>query len=331
MTQASQQAAEAHNAANMARISQLEAIIASRPEQSLKISPLEHSLLKSLTDLPQFEGTTARTWEDFEKEFRNKAAQIPSLTQDHWVRYIHSRLGVRAIEHARTKNLIDSHGNILVTNFDAYCSAMRTAAFGNQMSVTAKLIHLMNMTQSGHLSDPMEFLREKERYLNQIPDADMAGYVRAAITLKGMDPALVTAISPNPSSVPPADGLYYSYADVRQQVVAVMGTQQMVLQSVQQGAARKLYIPPPPPKFNSTQPRTPVVPAPPVVTSNKFSALSVPASSPGQVKDYSKSVCVDCGQLGHGSKYYHKCPQFVPGTTPVKKAKFNTNPAVNKK
>jgi len=308
-------ALQTQNELQAQRISQLETALNNRANiQSFDaVSRFDQTLLKSLTDIPLFTGEDNKTWESFENEFIAKAAQIESLPASQWVRIMHSRLGARALEHAKSTHLTDASGTLLVTNFSAYCAAMRTASFGQSLSKTAKIHALIAVQQSGKYSDPLAFLREKERLLNQIPEADMAGYVRAALTLWGMESALVTAITPNPSSAAPADGLYYSYADVKMQVMAILGTQQLLLQSGQQTKRQQQDRPPPPPKSFQHYPhmpnaRAPYKPAPPSVpnpNANRFQPL---AASPSGHIDFFQVICVDCGNPGHMTKNYMKCP-----------------------
>lgn len=195
-------------------------ILEARLDSQSQISKLDESLLRQLTNMQMFDGSGSRTWEDFEQEFRNKASQIQSLPRADWVRYMHSRICDRALEYAKSKELVDSQNQLTTTDFEAYCAKMAEAMFGDTLSKTGKIQALASMTQTGKLSNVMDFLRAKEKLLNQIPLEDMAGYVRAALAMSGMEPSIVTAISPNPTS---PDGLFHSYADVRKQVVAVIG------------------------------------------------------------------------------------------------------------
>jgi hypothetical protein len=330
-------AAERNRASNLERISALERQLAERPERYERLSPFEQVLLKALTDMPQFEGTDARTWEDFEQEFRSKAAQISSLPLSQWARHMHSRLGARALEHAKTKGLVDAHGTLIVTDFAEYCEAMKSGSFGQAMSMTAKIHYIASLTQTGEFADPLVFLREKEKYLNQIPEGDMAGYIRASLALMGMDTNLVTAITPNPSSKPPADGLYHSYADVRQQVIAVLGMQKMVLQSAAQAQQKRHAsswsvpntghpnkgansVPYHAKSFNTNHGQAKSGFASTSV-GNKYAPLAnavlpPPPAHSARENPYSNIVCTDCGEKGHTSKGYYKCSLHVPSKKP---------------
>jgi len=47
-----------------------------------KLNPFEQSMLRGLTDMQMFNGEGTRTWDDFQKEFANKASMIPSLPRN---------------------------------------------------------------------------------------------------------------------------------------------------------------------------------------------------------------------------------------------------------
>ena len=319
----------AHQQSTDARIAALEARLAQQSQHS--VNKLDETLLRQLSSIDNFTGTGTRPWEDFEQEFRNKASQIPSLPRTEWVRYLHFQVKDRALEYAKVQGLVSSDNALLCTDFEEYCSKMSEAMFGDSLSKTAKIHTLATMTQTGKLTNPVDFLRAKEKILNQIPTEDMAGYIRAALTTLGMDPALVAAISPNPSS---ADGLYHSYADVRKQVVAVLGINQQLFNAAaqnlqnsqksgwqqkshkgnsnQSSATDKQSAQPSGQKrsgnfSNSQQPKS---------TSNQPSGdkPAVAAGSTGSDKPvhkkpnpYENTICEDCGKKGHKNKGYFKC------------------------
>lgn len=220
--------------ANDARFAALEAKFASQPPPQVSMSKLDEILLRQLSNLDPFTGTSKKTWSAYLHEFRNKASQIPSLPKTEWLRYLHSHITDRALEYAKVQGLVGHDDALLCDDFEEYCTKMGEAMFGDDMTPTQRVQALASLTQTGKYTPPLEFLRGKEQLLNQIPAADMAGYVRAALTLQGMDPVLVQAITPNPAS---PDGQFHSYSEVRKQVVAVSSLNQQLLAAAAQSKA----------------------------------------------------------------------------------------------
>ena len=186
---------------------------------------LDNSLLKQLTDMKDFDGISERPWEDFEKEFINKASMVRSLPKTAWVRHMHAHIVGRALDHAITSGLV-VNGELKACTFEEYCAVMKQALFGEALTLTAKIHRLMEVTQTDKVADAALFLKEKEKYLNLIPLDELPHNARAALVLWGMDPNLVTAISPNPAS---ADGQFHSYDQVRAAVVNTIGLNRMLL------------------------------------------------------------------------------------------------------
>jgi hypothetical protein len=306
------------------RISALEARLTA---QNQALNKLDETLLRQLSSIAMFTGAGERPWDDFEQEFRNKAAQIPSLPKTEWVRYMHFRISDRALEHAKIQGLVSTDNQLLCTDFEEYCSKMTEAMFGDSLSKTAKIQTLATLQQTGKYSNALDFLRAKEKLLNQIPTEDMAGYIRASLTLLGMDQVLVQAISPNPTS---ADGLFHSYADVRKQVVAVLGVNQQLFSaaahnlSTQQhksstNAWQKSY------KGNNSSYQTSDKQhsqqghkrqgaansshQPSADKQQQAQPASTSSDKPAAKKPnpYENSVCSDCGKKGHTSLNYYKC------------------------
>lgn len=331
--------------AAVARIAELEAQLRNQTSQR----QLDDSLLKQLVNIKMFDGTGSRPWEDFEQEFRNKAAQIPSLARDQWVRYMHSRICDRALEFAKSKDLVDATDKLLTDDFELYCKHMSEAMFGDTLTKTGKILALASMTQTGKLGDIMDFLRAKERLLNQIPTEDMAGYVRAGLAMQGMDAVIVQAISPNPTS---PDGLFHSYSDVRKQVVAVISVNKQLLHSASQeksahnpkpqsqsvwntvsksypqSQSQAIYGSHAPEKAQGKRAFTPAsnsAPSHPNKQHGKPQPVTVPASQasdpphspqpsgsgtkPAKPNPYANVVCRDCNQKGHFSKGYFRCKE----------------------
>ena len=328
------------DAAN-ARIAELEAQLRNQTSQR----QLDDSLLKQLVNIQMFDGSGSRPWEDFEQEFRNKAAQIPSLPRDQWVRYLHSRVNDRALEFAKSKDLVDANDVLLTDDFELYCKHMSEAMFGDTLTKTGKIFALASMVQTGKLGDSLDFLRAKERILNSIPTEDMAGYVRAGLAMQGMEPVLLQAISPNPSS---PDGLFHSYADVRKQVVAVLSVNKQLLHAANQEKAntskpqpqsnsswlaaskthnqsQTIHSSQPSDKAAGKRPFAPTSHSAPThphkqfgkhQTATKPAQASGPSNSaqpsgsgtkPAKPNPYADYTCPDCNEKGHFSKGYFSC------------------------
>jgi len=329
--QATIAAAIAPNQAQEERIRQLEERLANN---SLA-DKLDESLLRQLSAMPMFDGSDARPWEDFEQEFRNKASQIRSLPRGQWVRYMHSRICDRALEYAKSKNLVNADNELQTSDFEHYCKMMAEAMFGDTLSKTAKVQALAAMTQTGKLKNVMDFLRAKEKLLNQIPQDDMAGYVRAALAMMGMDQGMVAAISPNPTS---PDGLFHCYADVRKQVVAALALNQQIYSNVQQPqTSQQNQSTQQPQSYNKDKQKgngaavhnrfdkgsTPMQaqPAQGVKRSHTAAVVSSSPAPSGSARQagapppkpadprFANAICKDCGQKGHGSAAYFRCPK----------------------
>ena len=299
------------------------------------LARLDESLMRQLTSIPMFDGSDSRPWEDFQQEFKNKANQIKTLPKTEWVLVMHSRICDRALEFAISKDLADMQGNLLVTDFEQYCKAMGEGLFANATSITARIQMLASLTQTGKLKNVMDYMRAAEKILNQIPSEEMAGRARAALTLMGMDQAMLAAISPNPGS---PDGLYHSFADVRKQVVAVLALNQQLLNAAaaannQQTQSNQPFLAKQKGNLPAYQNKTDKGHSPQVFQGNKrsFPTTNTPAAGNGsdgagsaqpsestQPKaklpnpKYADAVCPDCGQKGHASAGYYKCPKH-PG------------------
>ena len=288
-----------------------------------RLPPLEQGLLRSLTEMPVFTGEGTRTWDDFQKEFVNRAAMISALPKTEWVRYIHSRIAGRALDHAQAgeRPLQDANGVLRTNDFDEYCAAMRDAMFGAAKTPTALLHELCAVRQEGKFADPDAFLREKERILKKIPHGSLAGWSQAALVIMGMDPLIVTAISPNPHA---KDGQYHSYEELRKAVVATVGLNQLMLpnhtnkpdrnvwqkqgqqQSNGKGQSSPRYTPYTKGNNNKQQFQQGKS------HTNKPTDGAGPASPKQVIGKWSDTICTDCGHPGHKSKGFKDCPKHVP-------------------
>ena len=326
------------NQANDARFAALEARVASQADHTASMNKLDEILLRQLSQLEPFTGTTKKPWSTYVQDFRNKASQIPSLPKSEWLRYLHSRVSDRALEYAKIQGLVGSDDALICEDFELYCTKMGEAMFGDDMTPTQRVQALASMKQTGKYSAPLDFLRGKEQLLNQIPSADMAGYVRAALTLQGMDPTLVQAITPNPAA---SDGQFHSYAEVRKQVVAVTSLNQQLLAAAAQNVANnqnkasgsgwqnQKYKGKPSyqnnnPDYryasNHSQQQQTQAPSQGPSQSKKQSASQQPEQQHNKnaAKDSSKqpvkmaaadAICKHCFQKGHFSNSYFHCPK----------------------
>ena len=289
------------------------------------LPPFEQGLLRSLTQMPEFSGEGTKTWDEFQQEFVNRAAMIPSLPKTEWVRYIHSRITGRALDHAHTGQppLQDAQGNLRTNNFEEYCSEMRDAMFGAAKTPTALLHELCYVRQEGKFADADAFLREKERILKKLPPNSLEGWAKASLVIMGMDPLLVAAISPNPHS---KDGQYHSYEDLRKAVVATVGLNQLLLPNPPQTANTQGWQRQgQKPKFNGqSSPRYAPYPqgnsnksvqqGKPHANNNKNSGNdgAGPSGSKQIIGKWADVTCADCGIAGHKSKGFKDCPKHVP-------------------
>jgi len=287
--------------------------------------------------MAMFDGEGTRTWEDFQKEFTNKASMITSLPRSLWVKYMHSRVKGQPLNHARAIGLQLADGTLTTDSFEEYCTKMAQAMFGEAKTNTAKFHELMAVKQEGKFADASLFLKEKERILNQLPPESMEGWVKAAAVLAGMNPLLVAAVSPNPHS---PDGQFHSYEELRKAVIATVGLNQSLLPNSTAvlntphdkggwvGKSGKAGN-------NNSFPRSGPYNKPSNGNGNGNASGSGsgsknpgsgqqppakngagPSGSGGKkvIGNWADTVCVDCGFAGHRSKGYKLCPKHQPNT-----------------
>ena len=301
-----------------------QAILAEARNQSqpnhARLPPLEQGLLRGLTEMKEYDGEGTRIWDDFQQEFVNKAAMITSLPKSEWVKYIHSRVKGQALNYARSTKppLQNMDGALLTTDFELYCSTMRSAMFGAAKSNSALVHELITVKQEGKLADPAAFLKEKERLLNKLPPDCMAGWLKASLVLLGMNPLLVAALSPNPHS---KDGQYHSYEELRTAVIATVGLNQSLLpnpaadkpvwqkqsyKTTNNGAGSPRFGP-----YNKNHSNK--APQQGKQQSNTGNADQAGPSGTKQViGKWPEVVCSDCGIAGHRSKGFKSCPKHQP-------------------
>ena len=153
------------------------------------MAPWEASILRQITDLPPFTGEDSTTWKDYEASFVSKASLLKSLPPAHWVPLLHAHVQRSALAFAVSKGLVVGV-NLRDCTFEQYCATMRSSMFGEALTITGTFNALLSVTQTGHFADYHLFLREKERYLIQIPSEELGPRLRAACTLIGMEPTL---------------------------------------------------------------------------------------------------------------------------------------------
>lgn len=311
------------------------ALAAQRVNTPEKMSPFEQVMLRGLTEMAMFDGEGTRTWEDFQREFSNKASMISSLPRTLWVKYLHSRVKGQPLNHARAIGLQLADGTLTTDSFEEYCTKMAQAMFGEAKTNTTKFHELLAVKQEGKFADASAFLKEKERLLNQLPPESMQGWVKAAAVLTGMNPLLVAAVSPNPHS---PDGQFHSYEDLRKAVIATVGLNQSLLPNtptVQHSPNDKGGWFGKSGKSNHNfSPRSGPYNKPASGNGNgnasgSGSGFKSPGSGqqqsakgnagpsgsgakPKLIGNWPDTVCSDCGIAGHRSKSYKLCPKHQP-------------------
>jgi hypothetical protein len=248
---------------------------------------VDNALYRQISDLKDFDRSGANSWDKFVKEFTAKASLIPGLTKAHWLRLLHSHVTGAALNYATSSGIVQDGVLDADLDFDAYVIAMGKGLFGEQLSFVSKLHKLIDVTQTGRLHDPKDYLKECEKIINLFSMGTLPDNVKAALVLYGMDAALMAAISPNIYS---CDGFFENYEDVKKSVVATMGVQQMVSEN-----GKRL-------KLNGASGSTEY---------KKFhgkpdadGATGFEGPPRGKV-----NKCVDCGQVGaHYNKGSWKCP-----------------------
>jgi len=287
-----------------------------RPEPAA--DPFEKVLLRQIQDMRDYDGTGTKPWLEFQQAFISKASLIPSLLpKSKWVRMLHSKVVGPALLHAKSVGLVVEE-QLQDVSFDEYCGRMNSAMFGEVLTVQGYYQRLISVTQEGPLSAPVDFLREKEKFLNKIPLADLSPLLRAGSVLIGMDPALRQAVQAHVKADPNVlvmgqEFQFQSYEQLKSAVLAVVSMQNEI-----QDAARKRSGQPWQ-HSNLKSPRTQATTNQPFQTAPKPSTSgakpSGPPNQPRQWVPVDQRICKDCGRTGHFHKGWHDCP-LHPGKAP---------------
>ena len=302
-------------------------IVRDRAPQPTRLSPWENSILKQITDMDDFTGQDRTCWTDYEKTFRSKAASMPSFPRSEWVHLLHSHVTLTALDYLKRKGLV-VEDVLQPCTFEQYCAVMNGAMFGEALTTAGKINALLDVTQTGHFSDPMLFLRQKEKYLNQIPEKELGDVLRAACTLVGMNPVLQQQIQAHcKPRQDRAEVAFASFEEVRAAVVAVVSFQNdiyhnankqkragdpFLFQDKRQDSYRRTSSSPNHQPFRRSGSPYP---------SSSHPDRTASPSSPGRDRDAGRGerdlpgppkICVDCGGSGHYNKGFFQCPKFVP-------------------
>jgi len=224
---------------------------------------------------------------------------------------MHSKVVGPALLHAKSVGLVVDD-ELQPVSFEEYCGRMNSAMFGEVLTIQGCYQRLLSVTQEGPLSAPLDFMREKEKWLNKIPLSDLSPQLRAASVMIGMDPALRQAVQAHVKADPNVltmgqEFQFQSYEQLKAAVLAVVSMQS----EIQEAARKRVAQPWQASSSGHKSPRTqapfshhPTQPAP---------RPPAPSGAPsGQTRQYlprDQQVCKDCGQTGHSHKGWYACPK----------------------
>jgi len=269
-------------------------------------------LLKQLSDMKEFDGKT--TWKEYQDSCENKAAQV--LPRHQWLRVLHSKITGRALEHAKSLQLVhegELQGGI---TYEFYCEKMNSALFGEVLTKEGAFARVVQVVQEGKFADPLDFLREKERLLSKIPHADLSPSLRASAALLGMDPELRNQVHSQAQGVLGKDLHFQSYEQLKEAVLALVLRQGEMLAGMKGKRPQN-----PAPNHNPSQSqKSPRYGQTSNTPGKPFYPKGAPPYRPTWGPHYvpiDQRTCVDCKQVGHTSKNFWQCPLYAGPMNPA--------------
>jgi len=284
--------------------------------------PLERDILKQITAMKDFDGKGNVPWLEFQQAFESKASLVSSLPKTEWVKYIHSHVTGSALLHARSVGLVVD-GVLQPVSFEEYCSRMNVAMFGEVLTPAGNFIKLCSISQEGALSDPLAFIREKEKYLNKIPVSSLSPDLRAAACLMRMDKELRVAVQTYVRARPGIRAMghefqFQSYEELKGAVLAVHTMQSEVFAQgnrLKRGAYQgqgQAFSPAKSPRLGGGSSNIPAQPTQPTQPTQGASGFR-----PGRLPfvPFEQRRCKHCGQVGHYNMGFVNCPMHPRNKT----------------
>jgi len=287
-----------------------------------QMNHLDKELFKQLTNMKDYDGKGTQPWLEYQQAFESKASLVPSLPKTEWVRYLHSHVVGAALMHARSVGLVVD-GVLQPVSFEEYCAKMNVAMFGEVLTPAGNFMKLCSITQEGNLSDPLAFLREKEKYLNKIPLSSLSPDLRAASCLMGMDSELRLAVQAYIRAQPGVHALgqefqFPTYEELKGAVLAVHTMQaEMFAQAnrLKRGSTQgqhQAFTPVKSPRVGGTSNTFPK--PPPQPNSGASTSGGLKARLPKI--PWAERKCEHCGGVGHYNKGFPGCPHYQPRQRP---------------